>query len=56
MKEQTTLKLSTLSKTFIEKNNNNKEEVFKKWKWDAIINAIELKKIDKNYLIKNKYI
>lgn len=48
--------LSDLSKKFIEFNNNNKDETFKKWKWDAIINAIEIGEMTEKELIEKKYI
>lgn len=54
--EQENTNLSALSVKFIKTNDNNEDESFKKWKWDAIINAIEIGEIDEKYLIENNYI
>lgn len=45
-----------LTKQFVADNDQNVCDIFTKWKWDAIINAIEIGTIDKEYLIEKNYI
>ena len=55
-KKKNKTELTELSRKFVEKNGNNETDTFKKWKWDAIINAIETGKIDEAYLKDRNYI
>lgn len=45
-----------LTLRFINDNEKNECDVFTKWKWDAIIHAIETGEIDEDYLLEKKYI
>lgn len=45
-----------LTRQFISDNEHNECDIFKKWKWDALINAIETGEIDEAYLIQHNYI
>lgn len=56
MNKKNKTELTELSRRFVEKNSNNETDTFKKWKWDAIINAIETGEIDEAYLKERNYI
>lgn len=45
-----------LTTRFINDNHNNECDIFKKWKWDAIIDAIETGNLSESELITRGYI
>lgn len=45
-----------LTNRFITDNDRNECDLFTKWKWDALINAIEIGTVDESYLVEHNYI
>lgn len=49
-------KLTPLAKRFVIENNYNETDIFKAWKWDAIIHAIETGQLTEKDLKEKNYI